>query len=276
MTSFREDLLAGRTALITGGGTGLGFAMAKTFASLGAKLALASRNAEHVEPAAERIRQLGAECLALVCDVRDPEQVEATVARTAEALGALDILVNNAAGNFLVTAEDLSAGGWRAVTRIVLDGTWFCSHAAFPRMKQQGGGAILNIVATYADGAGPLTVHSAAGKAGVLGLTRTLAVEWAEHGIRVNALAPGPVDTEGAGSRLWASGAARRTIEEKVPMGRFGSEDEIATAAAFLVSNAASYINGILLPVDGGLSLGRGHLADEAVVGDLLRPKDSG
>ena len=138
-------------------------------------------------------------------------------------------------------------------------------------MKGQGGGNILNVLATYATGAGPLTVHSAAAKAGVLSLTRTLAVEWADAGIRVNAIAPGPVDTHGAGSRLWDSDEARASIAEKLPMGRFGTEAEIADAASFLVSDAASYVTGTMLPVDGGLTLGEGHLANIEAIQHLLR-----
>ena len=271
-TFFRDDLLKGRSALITGGGTGLGLAMASTFARLGARVSIASRNPEHVEPAAEELRKLGPDAIALICDVRDPEQVEATVQSTVETFGRLDILVNNAAGNFLVRAEQLSAGGWKAITGIVLDGTWYFSRAAYSPMVAAGGGAIINIVATYAGWAGPLVVHSAAAKSGVLSLTRTLAVEWARHNIRVNAIAPGPIDTQGAGSRLWGSEGARRSIEEKVPMGRFGTEDEIANAAAFLVSDAATYVTGALLAVDGGATLGQGHLADEELLAPLLRP----
>ena len=272
MPFFSDDLLEARVALVTGGGTGLGLAMARTFGALGAKLALASRSADHLQPAVAELGEAGIDAEAIVCDVRDPEQVEATVAKTLERFGRLDILVNNAAGNFLVRAEDLSVGGWKAVTRIVLDGSWFCSQAVYPQMKEQGGGTILNILATYATGAGTLTIHSAAAKAGVLALTRTLAVEWATAGIRVNAIAPGPVDTQGAGSRLWASDDARRSIEEKLPMDRFGTGEEIANAAAFLVSDAASYITGTMLPVDGGLTLGKGHLANLDAVEQLLRP----
>ena len=203
---------------------------------------------------------------------QDPGSESASAARLlTEHFGRGDVLVNNAAGNFLVRAEDLSPGGWKAVTRIVLDGSWFCSRAVYEPMKEQGGGNILNVLATYATGAGPLTVHSAAAKAGVLSLTRTLAVEWADAGIRVNAIAPGPVDTHGAGSRLWNSDEARASIAEKLPMGRFGTEAEIADAAIFLVSDAASYVTGTMLPVDGGLTLGEGHLANIEAIQHLLR-----
>ncbi|MGD8328130.1 MAG: SDR family oxidoreductase [Acidobacteriota bacterium] len=274
MSVFSPDLLAGRVALITGGGTGLGLAMARCFGAVGARLVIASRNPEHVEAGATVLRGEGVEVLPLRCDVRDAEEVRDMVADSVEHFGRLDILVNNAAGNFVVRAEDLSVGGWKAVTRIVLDGSWFCSQAAYTPMKRQGSGVILNILATYATGAGTLTVHSAAGKAGVLALTRTLAVEWAEAGIRVNAIAPGPVETHGAASRLWDSSEARASITAKLPMRRFGSEREVADVATFLVSDAASYVTGALLPVDGGLTLGSGHLADIEAVGHLLRTQN--
>ena len=271
MGFFSDNLLEGKVALITGGGTGLGLATARAFGANGAKLVIASRSAEHVEGGAATLREEEIEALPLVCDVREPNQVEAMVDAAIEHFGRVDVLVNNAAGNFLVRAEDLSPGGWKAVTRIVLDGSWFCSRAVYEPMKEQGGGNILNILATYATGAGPLTVHSAAAKAGVLSLTRTLAVEWANAGIRVNAIAPGPVDTHGAGSRLWNSDEARASIAEKLPMGRFGTEAEIADAAIFLVSDAASYVTGTMLPVDGGLTLGEGHLANIEAIQHLLR-----
>jgi len=271
MGFFSDNLLEGKVALITGGGTGLGLATARAFGANGAKLVIASRSAEHVEDGAATLREEEIEALPLVCDVREPDQVEAMVDTAIEHFGRVDVLVNNAAGNFLVRAEDLSPGGWKAVTRIVLDGSWFCSRAVYKHMKDQGGGNILNVLATYATGAGPLTVHSAAAKAGVLSLTRTLAVEWADAGIRVNAIAPGPVDTHGAGSRLWNSDEARASIAEKLPMGRFGTEAEIADAAIFLVSDAASYVTGTMLPVDGGLTLGEGHLANIEAIQHLLR-----
>ncbi len=274
MRVFSENLLAGKVILVTGGGTGLGLAMARGFGAVGARLVIASRAREHLEEGAETLRGEGVEVLPLVCDVREPEQVNDMVSASVERCGRLDALVNNAAGNFVVRAEDLSVGGWKAVTRIVLDGSWFCSQAVYPQMKKQGGGTILNILATYASGAGTLTVHSAAGKAGVLALTRTLAVEWADAGIRVNAIAPGPVETHGAGSRLWDSDAARASIIDKLPMGRFGQEREVADVATFLVSEAASYITGVMLPIDGGLTLGKGHLASVDSVEHLLRPRD--
>lgn len=167
--------------------------------------------------------------------------------------------MNNAAGNFICPAEKLSVNGWNSVVNIVLNGTFYCSRAAGLRMIESGrGGTILNIVATYAWTGGPGTIHSAAAKAGVVCMTRTLAVEWARHKIRVNAIAPGPVETEGAGSRLWASPDVREAMLRSVPRGRIGRADEIAQAAAYLVSDFADFINGEVLVIDGGQWLGKG------------------
>ena len=254
MNPFASDLLRGKRALITGGGTGLGYAMAELFVELGASVALASRSSEHVEPAAARLVEGGGEALAVVCDVRDPQSAADAVAATIDGLGGIDILVNNAAGNFLVRAERMSPNGWAAVRSIVLDGTFHCCRAAVAPMREGGGGAILNVIATYAESAAPLVAHSAAAKAGVLSLTRTLSVEWAPHRIRINAIAPGPVQTHGASSRLWDTPETVAALNDAVPMGRFGTPEEIARAAAFLVSDAASYVTGASLAVDGGLT----------------------
>src|SRR3990172_8185074 len=210
------NTLQGQVAIITGGGTGLGRAMALEFARLGARLVLASRSAEHLEPTAAELRQKGAEVLTVPTDVRDPAQVDRMVQQTKERFGQMDILVNNAAGNFVCKAEDLSPNGWRAVVDIVLNGTFYCSRAAGREMIASGrGGKILSVLAPYAWTGGPGTVHSAAAKAGVLALTRTLAVEWAPYKIRVNAIAPGPVATEGASSRLWGNPEAERHLLDR-------------------------------------------------------------
>lgn len=256
------NTLAGQVAIITGGGTGLGRAMALEYSRLGAKLVLASRSAEHLDPTVAEIQQRGSQAIAVVTDVRDPAQVDRMVQQTKQTFGGIDILVNNAAGNFICKAEDLSPNGWRAVVEIVLNGTFFCSRAAGREMIAQGrGGKIVNILATYAWNGGPGTVHSAAAKAGVLALTRTLAVEWGPYKIRVNAIAPGAVTTEGAGSKLWATPEAQSKLLAKIPVGRMGTPEEIAQAAAYLVSPYAEYINGESLTMDGGAWLGRGFLA---------------
>src|SRR5215469_7699446 len=229
--------LGNRVAIVTGGGTGIGFAIASEFGRLGARLVLASRSAEHIEPAARELQQRGFEAVAVPTDVRLPAQVDNLMEETLRRFGTIDILVNNAAGNFICPAEKLSVNGWNAVVNIVLNGTFYCSRAAGLRMIEGGrGGNILNIVAAYAWTGGPGTVHSASAKAGVVAMTRTLAVEWARHKIRVNGIAPGPVETEGAGGHLWPSPESREAMIQTIPRGRMGEVKEIANAAAFLVS----------------------------------------
>jgi NAD(P)-dependent dehydrogenase (short-subunit alcohol dehydrogenase family) len=261
-----EKTLAGRVAIITGGGTGIGQAIAHEYARLGARLVLASRSAEHLETAVRELQSkfAGVEVAAVPTDVRAPEQVERLCRETVHQFGGIDILVNNAAGNFICPAEKLSPNGWNAVVNIVLNGSYYCSRAAGLRMIESGrGGSILNIVATYAWTGGPGTVHSACAKAGVVCMTRTLAVEWARYKVRVNAVAPGPVETEGAGAKLWASPEARQAMLKTVPRGRMGNTKEIAQACAYLVSNYADFITGEVLVVDGGQWLGKGMFGRE-------------
>lgn len=254
-----EKTLDGRVAIITGGGTGIGLAIGREYSRLGAKLVLASRSREHLEPAAREFASRGAEVLAVPTDVRVPEQVDHLVQETLGHFGSIDILVNNAAGNFVCPAEKLSPNGWNAVVNIVLNGTFYCSRAAGLAMIESGrGGNILNIVATYAWTGGPGTIHSASAKAGVVAMTRTLAVEWARYKIRVNALAPGPVETEGAGSKLWAPPEVRGAMMRTIPRGRIGEVVEVAHAAAYLVSDFADFITGEVLVMDGGQWLGKG------------------
>ncbi len=185
--------------------------------------------------------------------MRVPEQVDALIAAAVERFGRVDVLVNDAAGNFVVRAEDLSPNGWRAVTSIVLDGGFLCARAAGRQMIAQGdGGAILSVIASYAWTGGPGTVHSAAAKAGLLAMTRTLAVEWAPHGIRVNTICPGPTATEGAGAALWPTPADEARVAASVPAGRLATVEEIAWWTTALCSRHAGYITGENLTIDGG------------------------
>jgi NAD(P)-dependent dehydrogenase (short-subunit alcohol dehydrogenase family) len=248
-----DGTFAGRTAVVTGGGSGLGRAMALEFARLGANVVVAGRREEPLAETVALAGERGGQGLAQPTDVRDPEAVDALVAAAVERFGRLDVLVNNAAGNFVVKAEDLSPNGWRAVVGIVLDGTFLCTRAAGRRMIEQGdGGAILSVIASYAWTGGPGTVHSAAAKAGILALTRTLAVEWAEHKVRVNCVCPGPTDTEGAGQALWPTEEDRSRVAATVPAGRLASPEEVAVWAAALCSPYADYITGESLTIDGG------------------------
>jgi NAD(P)-dependent dehydrogenase (short-subunit alcohol dehydrogenase family) len=247
-------------ALVTGGGTGLGLAIGLGLAADGYDLAIASRSEEHRRAGAATLRRTGARVLSLPVDVRQPDQVDRMVDAVRAEYGRLDVLVNNAAGNFAAPAERITPNGWRAVVGIVLDGTFFCSRAAFPLLRGAPAPSIVNVVASYAWMAGPGTAHSAAAKAGVLALTRTLAVEWAPHRIRVNAIAPGPVHTDGTDRQLWTSPEIVTAVTSDVPMGRFGTPEEIADGVRFLVSARSSYVTGQVLTVDGGQWLGRGAL----------------
>ena len=258
--TFQPNLLAGRTALITGGGTGICRGLSLALAAHGCDVAITSRTMAHLEPTARDIESLGRRSLAFAADVRDPEAVEAAVEATVGTLGRLDILVNGAAGNFLCLAEDLSPNGFGAVVDIDLKGTFHMSKAALPHLKETGG-VVLNISATLHYLGTVAQSHVSAAKAGVDALTRVLAVEWGQYGIRVNGIAPGPVaETEGV-KRLLAGPAQDRAIEA-TPLGRLGSIADVSDAALFLSSEASSFITGVTLVVDGGLWLASSRMAD--------------
>ncbi len=248
-----EGSFTGQVAVITGGGSGMGRAMALEFARLGAAVVVAGRRPEPLAETARLIEELGGTALAESTDVRDPEQVDALMNAAVDTFGRLDVLVNNAAGNFVVKAEELSPNGWRAVTSIVLDGGFLCARAAGRQMIDQGeGGSIVSVIASYAWTGGPGTVHSAAAKAGLLAMTRTLAVEWAPHKIRVNTICPGPTETEGAGAALWPTPEDEARVIGTVPAGRMASVEEIAWWTTALCSRYAGYITGENLTIDGG------------------------
>jgi len=244
-------MYAGKVMIVTGGSNGMGKYMAKKFADEGANVVITGRDLERLNAAKEEI---GENAHIFQMDVRNVESVEALVTFTDEKFGQIDGLVNNAAGNFIVKAEDLSPNGWKSVIDIVLNGTFYCSSAVGNYWIKNGQkGTILNMLATYAWDAGPGVVHSAAAKAGVMSLTRTLAVEWgSQYGIRVNGIAPGPIDRTGGADKLWESEEAAKRTLQSIPLGRLGQPEEIAELAAFIMSDKASYMNGEIVTLDGG------------------------
>lgn len=247
---FAERILSQRVAFVTGGGTGITGGVARALAEAGAGVTLVSRNLEHLEPAAAKINDAGHRAIAVAADVRNPDEVEKAFAAAVEHFGKVDIVVNGAAGNFLCVAEELSPNGFGTVVDIDLKGTFNVCRAAFAELKRNRG-QILNISATLHYLGTPMQLHVSAAKAGVDALTRNLAVEWGRYGIRVNAIAPGPIgDTEGM-KRLVPE-PIKEKLRQKIPLGRFGEIADIEKAAVFLCSDAASYINGTVLVVDGG------------------------
>jgi peroxisomal 2,4-dienoyl-CoA reductase len=293
---FRDGLLKGRVALITGGGSGIGRGIAELCSELGAHVVLASRKAEKLESAAAAIREQGGHASIAPVDVRDAEAVRTMVERVAAEHGRIDLLVNNAAGNFYAPSALLSANAWRAVVEIDLYGTFYCSQAVAPVMRAQGGGRIVNISMTLHYRGWPQMAHATAAKAGIDALTRTLAVEWAPWGIRVNAIAPGPIPTEGVrrafsaprsatssaevggrgGSEQGASAGLAATAAEAppadlfqveraiaefprraIPLGRWGTPRDIANVVAFLASSGGDWVTGAIFVVDGGEWLAR-------------------
>ena len=262
---FRPGLLDGQVAIITGGGTGIGFGIAELAAELGAHVVLASRKLEHLEPAVAKLKAAGGKASAEQVDVRDLEAVKGMVARVADAHGRIDLLVNNAAGNFYVPSADMSPNAWRSVIEIDLFGTFHCAQSVFPVMSKQCGGRIISISMTLHYRGWPLMAHATAAKGGIDALTKTLAVEWAPQMIRVNAIAPGPIPTEGVRKAFTppASSGVTDVFAERdkqlsahakrtIPLGRWGEPRDIANMVAFLASPAGDWVTGGIFVIDGG------------------------
>jgi NAD(P)-dependent dehydrogenase (short-subunit alcohol dehydrogenase family) len=249
----------GKTVWITGGGSGLGRAMAQAYAREGATVCVVGRRQEALDETVSLIAADGGNAFGLSCDVRDAQRVESVVSEIVARTGRIDVLVNNAAGNFVAPSEKLSPNGFKAVVDIVLNGTFYCTRYAFEELRK-GRGSILNIIATYAWSGEPGAVHSASAKAGVLAMTRTLAAEWGQFGIRVNAIAPGPIHTEGTDKNLWSVADVEKLVGAQVPLGRLGEPEDVARAALWLCSDDANWVSGAALPVDGAHWLHGGTL----------------
>ena len=250
---FKKDILKNKVILITGGGTGLGKSMAMRFAELGASLVIASRRKDVISKTTSQIKEIGSKAHGLQCDVRDMDQVQSMVNDTLNHFDKIDILINNAAGNFISPTEMLTPGGFKAVVDIVLIGTFNCTLAVGKEMIKQKNGNILNIVTTYAWTGSGYVVPSASAKAGVLAMTRSLAVEWAKYNIRTNAIAPGPFMTEGAWKRLAPPGLnIKKKLKDRIPLKRFGDHIELANLTTYLISDQSGYINGEVVTIDGG------------------------
>jgi peroxisomal 2,4-dienoyl-CoA reductase len=247
---FAQDILQGKVAFVTGGGTGITGGIARAMAEHGSKVAITSRKEENLAAMKKTIEDAGGECFTVAADVREYDRVEDAIKQTADKFGKIDIVVNGAAGNFLCAADQLSANGFGTVVDIDTKGTFNVCRAAFEELKKSQG-QILNISATLHYLATPMQIHVSAAKAGVDAITRNLSTEWGRHGIRVNGIAPGPIeDTEGMKRLLMPE--LKDKITKKIPLGRFGRIKDIENAALFLTSDAANYINGVTLVVDGG------------------------
>jgi NAD(P)-dependent dehydrogenase (short-subunit alcohol dehydrogenase family) len=257
---FTKDTLAKKTILVTGGGSGLGFAMASHFAQHGANVAICGRTEEKLKGAVEQIKKKGHKASYKVVDVRDYDAVSKMISELVEEFGSLNGLVNNAAGNFYCPSEELTPNGFKSVVDIVLNGTFNCSQLFGKYLiANKLPGSILNIVTTYTETGSAFVLPSACAKAGVYAMTNTLAFEWATYGIRVNAIAPGPFPTKGAWQRLMPSPEIEKYYLKRQPMGRFGQPEELANLAVFLMSDLSPYITGECVTIDGGERLQGGQ-----------------
>jgi peroxisomal 2,4-dienoyl-CoA reductase len=263
---FDPALLAGRVALVTGGGTGIGFGIAECLARAGADVAIASRNRDHLEPSAEALRRHGTRVAAVEANVRDPESAARAVGRVVDELGRLDILVNNAAGNFYAPSATLSPNGWKAVVETDLFGTFYCCQAAYPALRAAGGGRVVSISMTLHYRGWPQMAHATAAKAGVDALTRTLAVEWAPDRITVNAVAPGPIPTEGVRKAFTPPNADAPDVfrmdqyaARAIPLGRWGTPEDVGQMVTYLAGPGGDWITGAVFVVDGGSWLAGGR-----------------
>ena len=265
---FRADLLEGKVALVTGGGTGIGYGISSCLAAAGADVIISSRKPEHLAPAEESLREHGGRgrVKAIEGNVRDPESVGRLMEQAVQEFDRIDILVNNAAGNFYAPSASLSPNGWKAVVETDLYGTFYCSQAVYPIMKGQGGGRIVSISMTLHYRGWPLMAHATAAKAGVDALTRTLAVEWAGDKITVNAIAPGPIPTEGVRKAFTPPNQDAPDVfrmedhmKRAIPLGRWGTPEDIGHMVTYLASPAGEWITGSIFVVDGGSWLAGGR-----------------
>jgi peroxisomal 2,4-dienoyl-CoA reductase len=258
---FRADALEGKVAFVTGGGSGICNGIARAMMLHGADVTIVGRKADRLEAAARELEEkTGRRCLAASADVRDPAAVATSIAKTVERFGKIDVVVNGAAGNFLAPAAGLSPNGFKTVLDIDACGTFNVCRAAFDAWLREHGGSIINISATLHYAATPLQAHASAAKAAVDSLTKSLALEWGSLGIRVNGIAPGPIDDTEGMSRL-APGDVKDRIIGMIPLGRFGTIEEIADIAVFLATDAASLVHGETIVADGGAWFGAGARA---------------
>lgn len=257
---FDKNLLKGKVAVVTGGGTGIGRVCAEELSAHGASVVLAARQLDRIDAVAKALSAKGAKSIAVATDISEPKEVAALFDRVDAEFGRVDILINNAAANFIRPSETLTAVRWKKVIDIVLHGSFFCALEAGRRMLKQKEGRIISMVAAYAWTGGPGLAPSASAKAGVVAMTRTLGVEWAGRGVCVNAICPGFIDTPQTRERLWPEEWMREMLLDSVPSKRFGSEKDVSNMVLYLASEMGAYINGEVVVIDGGESLGKGAL----------------